>query len=238
MSLLTIIQDVSRTLGVPAPTAVVTSSDTRVLELWTMANLTGSELTRRYFWQELTREAQFTSTGSIDMGSLTGSIATDFGYFIDQTFWDRDLKQPIIGPVTAQEWQSDLSFAVVGPPYKFIVQNGRLKVGPTAITSGHTMVFNHITKNWCESSAGTGQSSLTADDDVTRIPEELFKLELIWRWKQAKGLAYAEDMETAEQQIDRYTGQNAGRRVLFIGGQGIYYLAENVPLGDWPQAPS
>lgn len=238
MSLLTIVQNVSKRLGVPAPSQVVTSSDARVLELWTMANDVGTELERRYQWQELTRQATFTSTGSIDMGSLTGSIATEFGYFVDQTFWDRDLKQPIIGPVTLQEWQSDLSFAVVGPPYKHIVINGRLNVGPTAIDAGHTMVFNYVTANWAESSTGTGKSSMTADDDVGRIPENLIELSLLWRWKQSKGLAYAEDMETAEQQIDRYTGQNAGRRVLFIGGQGIYYLAENVPLGDWPQAPS
>lgn len=237
MSLLTIVQDVSRQLGVPAPSAVVTSADTRVLELWTMANRTGDELTRRYIWQELTYEASFLSTGSIDMGHLTGSIATDFGYMIDQTFWDRDLKEPIIGPVDAQEWQSDMSFAVVGPPYKFIIQAGRLKVGPTAISAGDEMVFNYLSKNWCESSTGTGQSAFAADDDVCRIPEELFKLELVWRWKQAKGLTYAEDLETAERQIDRYTGQNAGRRILFIGGQGIYYLAENVPLGNWPESP-
>lgn len=237
MSLLTIVQNVSKLLGVPAPSAVVTSADTRVLELWMLANKVGNELERRYSWQELTREATFTATGSIDMGHLTSSIATDFGYFVDQTFWDRDLRQQIIGPVTAQEWQSDLSFAVVGPPYKFIVQNNRLKVGPTAITAGHDMVFNYLTSQWCESSGGTGQAAFTADDDVSRLPDELFELSIIWRWKQMKGLAYAEDMESAEQQIDRYTGQNAGRRVLFIGGQGIYYLAENVPLGDWPQAP-
>lgn len=237
MSLLTIVQQASTVLGLSQPTVVTTSQDQRVLELWVMANRVGDELSRRYFWQELTKQASFTSTATIDQGYLTGSIATDFGYWIDQTFWDRDLRQPIIGPVTAQEWQSDLSFAVVGPPYKFIVQADVLKVGPTAVGSGHTMVFNYITKNWCQSSTGTGQSAFAADTDTSLIPEELFKLSLIWRWKQAKSLAYAEDMESAEEQIERYTGQNAGRRVLFIGGQGIYYLAENVPLGDWPQVP-
>lgn len=237
MALLDLIQDVSRQLGMSTPTVVMTSNDQRVLELLVMANSTGDELSRRYEWQELTFQATFTSNSTIDQGYLTGSIATDFGRFVDQTFWDRNLRQNIIGPVTAQEWQSDLSFAVVGPPYKFIVQSDILKVGPTAIGSGHTMVFNYITKNWCQSSGGTGQSSFAADTDTTRIPQELFKLSLIWRWKQAKGLAYAEDMESAEEQIERYTGQNAGRRVLFVGGQGIYYLAENVPLGDWPQVP-
>lgn len=237
MALLDLIQDVSVALGTPKPSVVMTSTDQRVLELLVFANSTGEELSRRYGWQQLVRQATFTSSGTIDQGYLTGSIATDFAYFLDQTFWDRDLRQPILGPVDAQEWQSDLSFAVVGPPYKFIVQDDVLKVGPTAITAGHTMVFNYITQNWCQSSTGTGQSAFAADTDTTRIPQQIFKLEMIWRWKQAKGLAYAEDMETAEQQIDRMTGQNAGRRVLFIGGAGIQYFAENVPLGNWPTAP-
>ena len=237
MSLLTIVQEVSQVMGMPSPTAVVSSQDTRVLELFVLANRIGEELPRRYDWQELTYEARFVATGSIDLGHLAGSIATDFGWFVDQTFWDDSLRQPIIGPVTPQEWRSDRSFAVVGPPYKFIVQAGRLKGGPTALPVGDNLVFNYITKNWAQDASGTPKSSLTADTDTTLIPEELFKLSMIWRWKQSKGLAYAEDMETAEEQIDRYMGQSGGRRVLFIGGQGIYYLGENVPLGDWPQVP-
>jgi hypothetical protein len=237
MSLLTLIQDVCKQVALPAPTAVMSSTNSTVLEMLVMANSVGDELTRRYFWQELTREANFQSTGTIDMGYLSGSIATDFAYWVDQTFWDRDLRQNIIGPVSMQEWQSDQSFAVVGPPYKFIVIADKLLVGPTALAAAHTMVFNYISKNWCQSATGTGQSAFAADTDVMLIPQELFKLSLLWRWKQAKGLAYAEDMESAEEQIDRYTGQNAGRRVLFIGGSGIYYLAENVPMGDWPQVP-
>lgn len=236
MSLLTIVQDSCYVIGITAPTAVVTSSDATILELLAMANRVGNELSRRYEWQELTKQASWSATGSIDQGYLT-SIDTSFGRFIDQTMWDRTLRQNIIGPVTAQEWQSDLSWAVVSPPYKFIVQSGKLQVGPTAITAAHTMVFNFISKYWCQSSVGAGQSAFAADTDTAIIPEELFTLSLIWRWKQAKGLAYAEDMESAEEQIERYMGQSGGRRVLFVGGSGIYYLGENVPAGDWPSVP-
>ena len=228
MALLDLIQDVSQTMGMTKPTAVMSSADT---------DTTGQELTRRYGWQELVQEASFTATGTIDQGYLSGSIATDFGYFVDQTFWDRSLRQPILGPVSRQEWQSDMSWAVVSPPYKFVLQGDKLLVGPTALPAGDTLVFNYLSKNWCESAGGTGQSSFAADTDVCIIPQELFKLSLIWRWKQSKGLAYAEDLESAEEQIDRFTGQDSGRRVLFIGGSGVYYLAENIPAGDWPQVP-
>lgn len=235
MSLLTLIQDASKMIGLSSPTAVVSSADQRVLELLVMANVSGEDLSTRYDWQELTRTASWSSTGTIAQGTITSAtIASDFGRFVDDTFWDRSTRIPIGGPATSQEWQSDLSSAIVSPPYKFIVQNNVLYVGPTPIAAGNTLVFNYITKNWCASSAGTAQSAFAADDDVTLIPEKLFKLDLIWRWKSSKGLAYAEDLENAERQIDKYIGQNGGRRVLFIGGAPIHYFADNIPAGNWP----
>jgi hypothetical protein len=235
MALLDLIQDVSKTMGMPSPTVVMTSADTRVLELLIMADTTGKALTRRYEWQELVKTSTFTTTGTIDQGFLTGSIATDFGYFINQTFWNRTLTEPILGPVTPQRWQADLSGLMTSPPYEFVVQADKLFIGPTALDSGDTCVFNYSSKNWCESAAGVGQDNFAADTDVTLIPQELFKLDLIWRWRQSKGLAYAEDLETAEDQIESYIGQNTGRRVLFIGGGAIYYTDGNIPGGNWPQ---
>lgn len=235
MSLLTLVQDVSKLIGLQSPTAVATSSDQRVLELMVMANVSGDDLATRYEWQELTRTAQWSSSGTIYQGTIgSATIASDFGRFIDSTMWDRSLKQPIVGPVTAQEWQADLSNAVVSPPYKFIVQRDVLYIGPTPITAGNTLVFNYITENWCESSTGTGQTAYAADGDVSRIPEKLLKLDIVWRWKASKGLAYAEDLETAEREIDKHIGQSGGRRVLFIGGAPIQYLPANIPAGNWP----
>lgn len=235
MSLLTLIQDVSKMIGLSSPTAVVTSADQRVLELLVMANVVGEDLSTRYEWQELVRTAQWSSSGTIAQGTIdSATIAADFGRFIDGTFWDRSLRQQVLGPATAQQWQSDLSNAIVSPPYKFIVQNNILYIGPTPIGAGNTLVFNYVTKNWCQSSTGTGQSAFAADSDTTLIPERLFKLDLIWRWKSSKGLAYAEDLENAEREIDKHIGQNGGRRVLFIGGAPIEYLAGNVAAGDWP----
>lgn len=235
MSLLTLIQDASKMIGLSSPTAVVTSADQRVLELLVMANVVGEDLSTRYEWQELVRTAQWSSSGTIAQGTIGSStIASDFGRFIDGTFWDRSLRQQVLGPSTAQQWQADLSNAIVSPPYKFIVQNNILYIGPTPIGAGNTLVFNYVTKNWCQSSTGTGQSAFAADSDTTLIPERLFKLDLIWRWKSSKGLAYAEDLENAEREIDKHIGQNGGRRVLFIGGAPIEYLAGNVAAGNWP----
>lgn len=235
MSLLTLIQDVCNAIGIDPPTAVISATDKNITSLLAMANTSGEELMKRYEWQELTKQATFTTTGTIPQGYLS-SIASDFDRFINDTMWNQGLRQKIIGPITMQEYQQDLSFAVVGPPFKFIQYGGQLYIGPTATAAGQTVVFNYISGNWCTSDALVGQTRWQADSDLTVIPQRIHKLDLIWRWKQAKGLAYGEDLETAEGAIEKQIGTNTGRRILFVGGSDTRYFAENIPNGDWPAA--
>ncbi len=143
------------------------------------------------------------------------------------------MRQPIDGPVTIQQFQANQSNNVVGPPYYFFIYGSRFKIGPTAIAATDYCTCFFISKYWCQSGLGAGQSAFAADDDETVIPQELFKLDLIWRWKQKNGLSYAEDLQTAEEQIQTYIGQNVPARVLFLGGRNVYYPA-NIPEGFWP----
>lgn len=233
MSLLTLIQNTANEVGISSPLVVITSTDQNIRTLLSLSNTSGDELMRRSEWQQLTSEATFSTSGTISQGYLN-SIATDYDRMISDTMWDRSLRQKIMGPVNMQEWQQDLSFLVVGPPYKFIVYGGKLFTGPTAIAVSHTVAFNYISKSWCTTSGGTGQSAWAADTDLTVLPERIHKLDLIWRFKQAKGLAYGEDLETAETAIEKAIGQSTPRRTLFVGGSNARYFSENVPLGSWP----
>jgi hypothetical protein len=238
MTLLTLIQDTSKAIGLESPTLVTSSQDKRVLELLVLANDVGDELATRYEWQELTRTASWSCTGTVAQGTIgTSTIASGFGRFIDSTFWDSSARLQIANGVTMQEWRADIAGQISAPPYKSIIINNVLYVGATsAPAAGNTLTFDYITRNWCQSSAGVQQSAFAADSDTVLIPERLFKLSLIWRWKQSKSLAYAEDLETAEQAIETYVGQNVGRRVLYIGGAPIHYFPANIPAGDWPSS--
>lgn len=234
MSLLTLMQDTVNSIGLPSPTVVMTSADQNIVTLLALANTSGRALMKRYEWQELmTFSGTIMTAGSIDIGSITTIFGSSFDRVVNQTFWDTSSRLPIDGPPTIQQWQQYQASNVVGPPYQFIVIGGRLKVGPTAIASGHVLTAYMISRNWCQSSGGTGQFSFAADTDTTVIPEELFKLDLIWRWKQKNGLSYAEDLQTAETSIETYIGQNTPARILFLGGRNILYPA-NIPEGYWP----
>lgn len=238
MSLLTLIQKASKAIGLASPTLVTSSQDARVLELLVLANDVGDDLMTRYEWQELTRTASFASTGTVAQGTIgTSTIAIGFNRFIDSTFWDSSARLQIASGVELQEWRADIAGQISAPPYKSVIINNVLYVGATtAPAAGNVLTFDYITKYWCQSPAGVAQSEFAADDDTVLIPERLFFLSLIWRWKQSKSLAYSEDLETAEQAIERYIGQNVGRRVLYIGGAPIHYFPANIPAGDWPSS--
>lgn len=234
MALLDLITDVFAEVGISqtAPNAVVTSTDAQVLQLLALANSCGRQLMKRYEWQELTNYASFVTGGSIDVGTITGCFGAGFDRIINQTLWDTNTRLPI-GTRTIQQWQNDQAGAVAGPPYYYVMFGNRVKIGPTAVASGHTITAYYISGNWCQSAAGVGQSTFAADDDTTVIPQELFKLSLIWMWKKSKGLSYAEDMATAESQIETQIGGNRGASVLYLGGSNRVY-PENIPEGYWP----
>lgn len=234
MSLLTLMQDTASSMGITPPSQVVSSTDNNIVTLLALANTSGAALMKRYEWQELmTFSGTILTAGSIDIGDIATIFGTGFDRIVNQTFWDTSSRLPIDGPPTIQQWQQYQASNVVGPPYQFIIIGGRIKVGPTAIATNHVLTCYYITKNWCQSAGGTGQSAFAADTDTTVIPQELFKLDLIWRWKQKNGLSYAEDMQTAEMSIETYIGQNVPARVLFLGGRNILYPA-NIPEGYWP----
>lgn len=235
MSLLTLVQDVFMEVGIAQtrPNAVITSTDANVLQLLALANTTGEALMKRYAWQELMVNSTFTATGTIAQGSVGFVFGADYDRLVPQTFWDRSQRIPIDGPVTTQQFQADQSNLVAGPPYYFFIFGNQVCIGPTALNAGDTCSVFYISQDWCQSSAGVNQSSFQADDDVTRIPERLFRLDLIWRWKRAKGLSYAEELATAEEQIETAIGGNRSARVLYFGGRNILYPT-NIPEGYWP----
>ena len=212
----------------------MSSSDTKIQELFALANQSGRSLALQFNFPELLQEATFTSIAALDQGLLTTVIsASDYLRVITDTMWDRTSVQKITGPASPSAWQALIANNSAGPPYVFRIRNRRLYIGPSIIAAGHTIAFEYYSSMWCESSVGAGKTAWSADADVGRIPENILELDLIWRWKQAKGLEYAEDLETAGQAIDTYTGSAGGARLLILGGANTFTFPINTAEGSW-----
>lgn len=234
MTLLSTISNVCKAIGLPAPTAVVSSSDTKIQELLALSNNSGKSLALQFNFPELSQEATFASVAALSQGLLTTAIPNaDYLRIIPDTMWDRTAVQKITGPASPSVWAALIANNSAGPPYVFRIRNRRLYIGPTVIAAGHTIALEYYSSFWCESAAGAGKAAWSVDTDVGIIPENILELDLIWRWKQAKGLEYAEDLETAGQAIDTYTGSVGGARLLILGGPSQFTFPINTAEGSW-----
>jgi hypothetical protein len=72
------------------------------------------------------------------------------------------------------------------------------------------------------------------DADTTLLDERLIRLAIIWRFKQTKGLDYAEDMKTYEIERQKICGKDGGATALNIAGSMQFTLGANVQSGSFP----
>lgn len=237
MALLDMIQDVTDELGLTQPNSIIGNNDSQVRQFLALANKEGKDLARRFDWEVLTRINTFTlSTSASLQGAINSSIVTDgdFDKILPNTFWNLTTSLPILGGLNARQIQSYNASPITGPYYQYHIRGGKLYIDPTP-SAADSASFAYRSSWWCEDSGGNGQAEWAADTDVGRLDEELMKLGLLWRWKAAKGLDYAEDFNTYEARI--LEASNEGEKpVRSLNGTGARQMAGIViPVGTWNQ---
>lgn len=233
MSLLTIVQDVAVEVGLNSPNAAASSTDDNIIRIVKLANREGKSLARRFIWSILTQEATHTSLAAESQGLMTAIAGSDFGWIKNDTLWDRDIDRPL-NVVSDTEWAHMKANGITGPYTNVRIRGGYLIANPTP-TAGHTWAFEWVSKNWCESSGGTGQSAFAADTDVGRLDEEILTLGTIWRYLKSQGLEYGEEFRTYEIAVnDAMARDGANKRILMRGNRGTEFITKrSVSEGSW-----
>lgn len=200
MTILAVIQDVCRRQGLTVPSAAAASTEKTVRQLFGLANQSALAIARRGTWQALTREKTFSTVAAMVQ---TNSVPSDFDWIIPDTAFNRSRSRPLVGPLSNQEWQrmqATLS-PLVENPFRF--RGGSIEIHP-APTAGETCAYEYMSKMVVRRTADdivTELSVFEQDGDEFVLDEELLKLDLMWRFKDAKGLNYAEDFNAAEREI-------------------------------------
>lgn len=230
-TLLQIVTAACDELGIQRPTSVVGSSDQQVQQLLALANREGKELSSREGihggWPQLRKEHTITTVSS----QADYAFPSDLQYFMNTTAWDRTQKWPLRGPISPTEWQVLKSGTIgsVGPRTRFRIMAGEIYFDPTPASSGDTLVIEYYSDTWCESGAGTAQRLWAADTDVPVLPDDCFILGLMWRFRRAKGLDYAEEFNAYEEEVGKELGRSGMAPVLELGtsSSAIRFLDEN-----------
>jgi hypothetical protein len=123
------------------------------------------------------------------------------------------------GSISGPLWQAQKRGIVTNASGRkdFRVWQNKVYVIP-APTSVQTLVIEYIRNTpWLAVDGTTYRAIPTVDTDTTVFPEYLLELELLWRWRHAKGLDYSEEQAEAERQANIAYAQDTPSRVLNFG---------------------
>lgn len=232
MSLLTICQDAADVIGIPRPSAVMTSTDPILRRLLALAQMEGQELAKRAPWQALVKEATFATVAS----TAAYSLPSDLDRLIEGSIYNRTQTRPVIGPITAQKWQQLKSTTTASIWDAFRIRGSEILIHPTP-TSADTIAYEYVSSSWCASLGDTApdQTAWADDTDITFLSERAMTLGLVWRFKHSRGLEYGEDFNTYERHVSELASNDGGMRMLDLSsdtdGTGTYdpYITD----GSW-----
>lgn len=241
MTALTIAQTAADELGIDRPSSLVGSTDPSARQMLALLNREGVHLVTRYEWAACIREYQVTVTS----GTATYAVPSDFSRLVDGTMWDDTNRWEMIGPLSSQEWELLLRGIIISTPrrvWRLIGERDgtysgatafNVQIMPTPSNSTDQFSYEYISTGYARRSADGSAGPFDHDDDLPILPEQLFILGLIWRWKSAKGLPYAEERENYDRALELAIANDKSARILqlavptFVGPRLLNW--QNVP---------
>jgi hypothetical protein len=235
MSLLTLVQDVQRRLTLNVTTSVISKvTDVDVMQMLGLAKQTGDALVNEHKWTGLMVEKTFLTTATEEQ-TASGVVPADLAYFINETFFNRTNTRRVIGPLTPMEWAAEKAILATVLRDSFRIRGGKMLVTPVP-AAGQTWAFEYISDLWIYLNGGsTLDGSAFADDSDTFVfNHELMVLGVLWRWKEAKGLDYAEAQRNYEVYEENLMAKDGSARSIAFSdaypiGARIPYVSE----GAW-----
>lgn len=183
---------------------------------------------------QVTIDLPATATGTATALTFTKnaySLPSDWLKQTANTEWDRTNRWPLLGPKSAQEW-AYLKGGIVsaGPRMRYRIMGDRFQLNPTP-AEDRNLSFEYISKNWVESSSGTGKTKFTLDDDTCVFDDYLMTLGLKTRWLMNKGLQYDFAWSEYQSRLTQLQSTNKSAPILSMAPiqQSILLGVGNLP---------
>lgn len=223
MTVLSVVQQASTKIGVAYPDQLFSGATQVMRELQEAVNEAAKMIAfdAGHDWSKLKVLATFTGDGV----ALGFDLPSDYMKMLKKArLW------PINSPYAPYTHYSDTdtwlgtqvqSFQPLIGAWTIIGEQVQIRVGGNnaAVANGDTVQFYYLTKNIVKDNAGLPISDFMADTDTFRLDERLLKLALIYKWKQAKGQDYAEEMSDYENALFQQIGTDKGSNILVVGSQ-------------------
>jgi len=214
-------------VGIPKQEDVFASTDPASEQLVFLSNSAGYELIQNEAWEGLVREYVITTQEGDDG---TYDLPDDFAYMINQTGWDRTNNVPMLGPLSAQEWQylegRDLVSQTIYASFREVDNVFRLFPQPPPV--GLDIHFEYISRNWVLT-GGVPEAfadKVVGPGDIVLYEPILFERLLKVRFLEARGFDTTAAVQQLQTAFTSWTGKDKGAAVLNAGTgrRGFPYL--------------
>jgi len=216
LTVLQIIQEVCKYVGIDVPSQVYGSTEREHVELASYANEVASQIAfDTHDWQRL--RSTLTATG--DGVTEAFDLPSDYRRMLKKArVWASWAPfAPLTHYADADEWlglQVQQFTPVIGG---WTIMADQMHVIPV-IPSGQTVKFVYINNMYA---LGDDTTKFTQDTDTFVLNDRILKLGIIWYWKQQKGQPYAEDLETYQTALSQLVGGDKGSNILEVGRRRI-----------------
>lgn len=236
MTLLELVKTFCERQTLIPPAFVIGSQDTQVLQIKSLLDEVCEDLVTRWDWSALTLEATFETNGDENQGTMSAIAPHGFLRIINETIFNRTLRLPIYGPMTPQKWQSLKALPTTGPFYKYRIVGGRLLLNPKPAV-GHLCAFEYASSNIVlDNNTNQTKAYCTRDDDTFNLPDILLLAGLRAKWREAKGLPYAEQFQRYEIMANDMKAREGSKPVVDMGGTGnTAFPGIFISPGNWMQ---
>lgn len=230
-----ILNRVAAETGLDTVTDPVSSTEKAFIQLKTLLNIAGEELSQNYPWETLVKEETFTTT-ALDTGEY--DLPTDFLYMVNQTGWDRANDLPLAGPLNAQDWSCLVGRNLTGGSIyaSFRINAGKFKLLPQPVTAGIQVAYEYVSRNWVlDGDDGvTYKDSVTTGGDTPQFDRTLLSRYVKVKFLEAKGFDSTKAQADLNQSFALLTARDQGAPVLNAGRgyRGFPYINGRYSVPD------
>lgn len=220
-------------LGLPQYTTITSGAEQNT-QLLAMLNSAGNELYTYYTWEQLLQEFPFSTVAL--QGDYT--LPDDWGYFIDQTQWDRTNHWPLLGPKSPQEWAWLKGGLIASAPRtRFRVQDGVFKIWPVPAAGATpiSIAMEYMSRYWVQKADLSYTDMVTADSDIVRYNPWLVIKYVKLKFYELKGFETGAMQSDFMRMFSSLTGKDVGAPILSLtrSSTNQYIGPWSVPDGSW-----
>jgi hypothetical protein len=178
------------------------------------------DIAQQHDWLALTKQCTLTTDGQ----TADFDLPADYGRMlvksdVHSSIWSVNYQ----AAKDLDEWTQLQRFMPSTIPGYWIIYGGQMHLMPEPRINENPC-FWYIASNLVRGDDGTLKPQFTADSDTFLLDEQLLVLAMVWRWKQAEGLDYAEDMQNYEVRLSQLAAKDHGSKPIRSSRNGLNRL--------------